>query len=72
MISPKLDPQVMYLTPLWEKGKWSINVGGNKTFGTITGAVELKPIALHAGVSQKWDLIFKETPSGFVGFEIKF
>ena len=57
-----------------EVGSISLNIGGNRNIGAITGAWKTKwPLSLHAGVSKPWENILKaDIPNVFFGYEIRF
>jgi hypothetical protein len=62
---------------LLEKGRLSVNIGGNENVaaGTIGYKLDL-PIAIHGGVTYPWKNIgsfdFRIKPGIFAGFEIRF
>ena len=62
---------------LLEKGRLSVNIGGNDN--VAAGAIGYKldlPIALHGGVTYPWKNLgsfdFRMKPGIFAGFEIRF
>ena len=73
----KLSPQALLMIRLLEKGRLSVNIGGNENVaaGTIGYKLDL-PIALHGGVTYPWknlgSLDFRIKPGIFAGFEIRF
>jgi len=62
---------------LHEKGRLSVNIGGNENVavGTIGYKIDL-PVALHGGITYPWknlgSLDFRIKPGIFAGFEIRF
>lgn len=72
--SLKLRPENVYLWRVIEKKPLSINVGGNKTLAVFTVGFKTKiPVAIHSGLSKKWETLFKtELPGIFFGFEVRF
>ena len=62
---------------LLEKGRLSINLGGNESIavGTIGYKLGL-PIAIHGGITYTWKNIagfdYRIKPGVFAGFEIRF
>ncbi|NLE03139.1 MAG: hypothetical protein GX640_24985 [Fibrobacter sp.] len=62
---------------LLEKGKLSINLGGNETLAAGTIGFKLNaPVSLHGGITYPWKNIstldFRVKPGIFAGFEIRF
>lgn len=72
-----LSPQTLLMLQLLEKGKLSVNLGGNESIavGTIGYKLDL-PIAIHGGITYPWKNIgsfdFRIKPGIFAGFEIRF
>ena len=72
-----LSPQTLLMLQLLEKGKLSVNLGGNESIaaGTIGYKLDL-PIAIHGGITYPWKNIagfdYRIKPGIFAGFEIRF
>ena len=73
----KLSPQTLLMIRLLEKGRLSVNIGGNENVaaGNIGYKLDL-PITLHGGVTYPWKNLgsfdFRIKPGIFAGFEIRF
>ena len=73
----KLSPQTLLIIRLLEKGRLSVNIGGNESVaaGTIGYKLDL-PITLHGGITYPRKNLgsfdFRIKPGIFAGFEIRF
>jgi hypothetical protein len=72
-----LSPETFLMIRLLEKGRLSINLGGNETLVAGTLAYKLNvPVSLHGGITYPWknisSLDFRVKPGIFAGFEIRF
>jgi hypothetical protein len=72
--SLNLTPETVYMLRILEVGSISLNVGGNRSIGAITGAWKTKwPLSIHAGISKPWEkLLSVDVPGLFVGIELRF
>jgi len=72
-----LSPETFLMIRLLEKGKLSVNLGGNDTLAAGTVAFKLNsPLSIHSGITYPWKNLssfdFRVKPGAFVGFEIRF
>jgi len=72
-----LSPESFLLIRLLEKGKLSLNIGGNEQLAAGTIGYKLNiPVSLHGGITYPWHNLgnfdFRIKPGIFAGFEIRF
>jgi len=72
-----MSPETFLMVRLLEKGKLSVNLGGNETLAAGTIGWKLNaPVSFHSGVTYPWKNLsnfdFRIKPGVFAGFEIRF